>query len=101
MNMQFYKEHIEDELEGAKQYIRWAIELKGSKPSWSKSFVEMSAAELKHADALYKMHQEHFESIASAYKEIPGYISEIEDCIEDMYDRCVSEVKHMHDLYGK
>lgn len=101
MNMIFYKEHIEDELEGAKHYIKWAIELKGSKPSWSKHFVEMSAAELKHAETLYRMYQEHLESISEAYKSVPKYIIELEECIESMYETCTYEIKSMHEMYNK
>ena len=101
MDMKFYKEHIVDELEGAKQYIKWAIELKGSKPAWSKSFAEMSGAEVKHAEALYKMYHEHYESIAGAYKVIPEYIEDIHDYIEDTYDACMDEITRMHEMYNR
>lgn len=99
MNMKFYKEHIKEELEGAKTYILWAIELKGSKPAWSKSFVEMSADELKHTEAVYKMFNEHYNSISSAYKTVPKYLEEEHMEIEEMYDRCSSEVKDLHEMY--
>lgn len=101
MDMRFYKEHIEEELEGAKQYIKWAIELKGSKPQWSKNFAEMSSAEVKHAEAIYGMYQEHYESIAGAYKTIPRYVEELHDCIEDMYGTCMEEILEMHNMYNR
>lgn len=99
MNMNFYKEHIKEELGGAKTYICWAIELKGSKPAWSKSFAEMSADELKHAEYVYKMFREHYDSISGAYKSIPEYLKEMYSEIMEMYDRCSSEVKSLHDMY--
>ena len=101
MDMKFYKEHLEDELDGAIQYIKWAIELKGSKSQWSKTFAEMSSAEVKHAEAIYKMYEEHYESIASAYKTIPRYVEDIHDCIEDMYDERMAKIKEMHEMYNK
>lgn len=101
MNSEFYIEHISEELNGAKQYIKYALELKGSNPSWSKMFVEMSSAELQHAEHLHKMYTEHYSSISGAYKSIPAYLTEMHDKIESVYTECSAHVRALHEMYNR
>lgn len=101
MDAQYFKDQICDELNGAKCYIKRAIEIKPMSPSWSKMFVEMSAAELKHADYLYKMFIEYYQQMTNTYKEIPDYIQKIHSDISDMYTEYTAIVKLMHEMINQ
>ena len=101
MDAEYFKEHICEELEGAKTYIKNAIEIKAMSPSWAKMFVEMSAAELSHATNLFKMFQEYYKKISETYKEIPKYLEELNDSITEDYTEKFAQVKWMHDMYNK
>lgn len=98
------RDQICEELDGAKQYIQYAIEKKTSAPAWAKSFVEMSAAELGHAATLFKMFEECYQSMAKRdeqsvpYKE---FLNLIHYQTSDNYMERSAEIKYMHDMYGK
>ena len=98
MDAKYFKDQIEDELHGAKCYIKKAIEIKPMSPSWSKMFVEMSTAELKHADYLYKMFGEYYQQMENNYRTVPPYIQDIRTEITEMYTECTAKVKLMHEM---
>lgn len=100
MNVHYFKEHIADELEGSKEYVKRALEIKPMSPSWGKLFLEMSAAELEHAKNLYEMFQEYYKRIADTYDKVPKYIEEGKAEIEDMYAECSAKIKYMHSMYS-
>ena len=64
MDAYYFKEHIEEEIEGSIEYIKRAIEIKPMSQSWSKMFVDMSSAELEHAKNLHKMFEEYYQKIS-------------------------------------
>lgn len=99
MDAKYFKEQIADELQGARCYIKKAIELKPMVPAWSKMLVEMSAAELKHADNLYKMFTEYYQKISETYNEVPKYIDDARNEIVDMYTEEKVAVQAMHTMY--
>ena len=99
MDAKYFKEQISDELEGAKCYIKKAIELKPMAPEWSKMLVEMSAAELKHAEYLHKMFGEYYKKISEAYTTVPSYIADIREEITEMYTECTVQIRAMHEMY--
>ena len=101
MDAKYFKEQIADELKGAKCYIKRAIEIKPMSPSWSKMFVEMSVAELKHADYLYKMFTEYYQQMSNTYKEVPEYLQEIHHDISDMYAEYTATTKLMHEMINQ
>ena len=101
MNAEYFESHICEELEGAKEYIKKAIELKPMAPSWSKMLVDMSAAELNHSTLLFKMFGEYYKKLSEAYSEVPAYITEINERITDKYTTMYAEIKIMHDMYSK
>lgn len=49
---EYLKEHIMDELEGAKDYMMKAVEFKNKKPKWAERFYKMSEMEAEHANML-------------------------------------------------
>lgn len=98
MDAMYFKEQIEDELSGAKCYIKKAIELKPMAPAWTKMLVEMSASELKHAEYLYKMFGEYYQQMKNAYKEVPKYIQDINTEIADTYTDEAAKIRLMHEM---
>ena len=101
MNANWFKEHICEELDGAEEYIMLAIEIKPMNADWSKELVSMSAAELDHAGRLWKMFDQYYKIVGGAYKVIPDYIEDDYRCIESKYDKRVTEIKRMHEMYSK
>lgn len=100
MNIWYFKEQIPDELHGAKDYIKRAIEIRAMHAPWAKELVEMSAAELDHATRLYKMFQEYYAKMKQEYpKKMPDYIEEAYKCINDEYEKCSVEIKTLHEIY--
>ena len=101
MDEKYFKEQISEELDGAKCYIKKAIDLKPMAPSWSKMLAEMSSAELKHAEYLRQMFNEYYQKITQAYKIIPLYIHEGYKHTMDMYDEEVPKIKAMHEMFNQ
>lgn len=101
MNAEWFKDHICEELDGAEEYIRYAIEIKPMASDWSKDLVAMSAAELDHAAKLWKMFDQYYKQLSDAFKMVPKYIEDDYRCVADKYDKKVYEIKHMHEMYSK
>lgn len=99
MNAEYFDKQIHEELEGAKDYIKRAIEIKPMHTPWSKDLVDMSAAELSHAAKLYKMFQEYYKKMLDEYKTVPEYIQNTYDVVSSDYMKCSAEVKMMHQAY--
>ena len=101
MNAEYFKEHICEELDGACDYIKKAIELKAMDVAMSKTFVDMSAAELNHATQLHKMFGEYYTKVVGVYKEPPEYLAEIKGYIEDAFPEKSAKILLMHEMYKK
>lgn len=99
MDLKYFKCHIEEELDGAKDYVKRAIEIKPMSSSWGKLFLEMSANELEHAKNLYTMFEEYYKKISETYDKVPDYIEDGKNCIVDMYTECTAKIKYMHSMY--
>lgn len=99
MDIEYFVSHIEEELEGAKDYIKRAIEIKPMQAEWAKHLVEMSAQELSHAMHLFNMFNEYYQILSQTYKEIPTYIDEAHDQIVDRYTECAAVIKLMHGMF--
>lgn len=99
--LEYFKDKLNEELCGAKEYVKLALEFKATNPNWSKMLIDMSSAELNHATNLYKMAEESYTSTKSVYNETPKYIKEIWDCIATMYLEKTAKVKFMQETYAK
>lgn len=99
MDIYYFKDQIMEEIEGAKMYIKDALEIKPMNLEWSKRFYEMSVEEMKHANTLYKMAEEYYKIMSESYKEVPKYIKETYDSIVKHYTERGSLVKVMQDMY--
>lgn len=101
MNAEWFKDHICEELDGAEEYIKLAIEIKPMNVDWSKELVSMSAAELDHSQRLWKMFDQYYKIVAGAYKVVPDHIEEDYRYIVDKYDKRSECIKKMHEMYSK
>lgn len=99
MDIEYFKEHIHEELCGAKDYIIRAIEIKPMRITWSKQLVEMSANELMHATNLFNMFNEYYATLTSSYTQMPEYLVKAREEITEMYTECSTTVKIMHEMY--
>lgn len=101
MDALYFEEHILEELDGACDYIKRAIELKAMDATMSKTFSEMSAAELNHATQLHKMFGEYYAKVVGPYKEAPEYLATIKDNIEEVFPEKSAKILLMHEMYKK
>ena len=101
MDAHYFKEHICEELDGACDYIKKAIELKAMDAAMSKTFADMSAAELNHATQLHKMFGEYYVKVTSVYKEPPDYLVEIQNFLGEKFPEKSAKILHMHEMYKK
>ena len=99
--LEYFRDKLKDELCGAKDYVKMALESKTTHPAWAKMYLDMSAAELNHATNLYKMSDEYYREVISSYKEVPEYIKNVWDEIVSMYAEKSAKVKYMHEMYNK
>ena len=101
MTLEYFHDRICDELSGAEDYIKFAMEVRAMDPSFGKQFVEMSAAELDHASKLYKMFEQYYQKATATFSEIPAYMSDMQKCITDKYMDSYPKIIAMHDAYKK
>ena len=101
VNLEYFEEQLNDELEGACCYAKLAIETRAMSVTWGKMFIEMSVEELDHANHLFKMFEEYCELISKPYDETPEYISKAHEKVVDMYTKKSAKVRYMHDMYSR
>lgn len=101
MNLTYLKDHLIEELEGSKDYITRAIEIKAMDARWAKLLYDMSIEELKHASNFYSMAQDYYNKVTSVYKESPDYMDECMSSITECYTKWYTDVKHLQELYSK
>lgn len=99
MDLEYFEEHIREELEGAKDYIKRAIELKGMDANWSKTFYNMSLQETDHARQLFKLYEEYVKIINDNLKSKPEYVIDSMECMIDDYSSMMSELSVMQNIY--
>lgn len=101
MDLEYFKDKICEELDGAKEYVKNALEIKAMVPAWGKMFIDMANAEIQHATYLYKMADEYCSTTAKAYTEMPQYMLDLKEEIVDEYMEKSALVKHMIEMYNK
>lgn len=86
MDVEYFKRQICDELCGAEDYAKRAIEIKPMSATWSAKLLEMSTQELDHAKKLFAMWQEYYGiQIKNREQDIPKYLEDANSEITDMY----------------
>ena len=101
MDAAYFESHIMEELDGACDYIKRAIELKAMDAAMSKTFAEMSAAELDHANHLHKMFGVYYTKVAGAFKEAPAYLVKVKEDIDAVFPDKSAKILLMHEMYKK
>lgn len=99
MDIYYFKDQLMEEIEGAKMYIKNAIEIKPMNASWGNTFYEMSIEEMRHATNIFKMAEEYYKIMSESYSEVPKYIQETYSSIVSGYSEGCSQVKIMQDMY--
>lgn len=99
--LEYFKKLLCEELDGAEEYVKLALEFKSTYPEWSKIFLDMSANELNHATNIYKMADKSYNETITPYKEVPQTLYNTWDCMVEKYADCSSKIKIMHEMYNK
>ena len=88
-------EHIEEELEGAKEYAEKYIENKAKGNTMrSSAFKEMANDELRHAERIHEFASRDMEDIMNVYS-VSDEDMEKWEHFHKRYAHCVALVKHM------
>ena len=102
MNLEWFHEEVTEELDGACNYIKVAIENKTMHPDWAKNLYSMSIQELDHATKIYSMMQEYYKGLVAAFPNgLPKYI---ETCMAEsttFYTEKYSKIKILQELFSK
>lgn len=101
MNMEYFKDQICEELDGAFEYAKKAIEIKAMVPNWGKMFIEMANAEIVHANNLFRMMNEYYAETQKAYTQMPDYIDQCKKETIDIYTEKSAKAKWLIELYNK
>lgn len=91
----YLKDHIKEEIEGAKDYMTKAMSLKNSNPDMSWTFYHMAQAELEHANCLTKM----ISKIGKPESMTDAEHSTILKEVINAYSTSMGEIEHMKKLY--
>lgn len=92
----YYIHQIDEEIDGAKDYIKRAISYKTDHPDWAVLYYKMSEAELNHASNLMKIFEDDFNKNKT---DDPIYIS-VHNELSNNYVEKTTIVKHMFDIYN-
>lgn len=103
MDLEYLHDQICDELHGACDYIKKAIESKSTRPEWANKLHEMSSVELKHAETLMRFFNDLFNEISSAYSidNMPPFLKECKDKTMEKYEEMYPKIKYLSELYSK
>lgn len=77
--IELLSEHIEDELEDARTYIKLALEYKDTDPEMAQLFYKLSGEEMNHMDALHKSAVSHIENYKRTNGEPPAGMKALYD----------------------
>lgn len=100
MDIEYFKNQVMEELEGAKQYAKYCIEIKPMNLNWSKMFFDMSNAELEHASNLFKMFEEYMVTLEKSFQEMPDYINKMRSEVVDFYTEESAKVRYILSMYN-
>ncbi len=89
---EYLRDHIIEELEGAKDYMTKAMELKETYPAWSYKFYKMAEMETEHANCMNKI----FASMGDS--EDPCHDSMYREILES-YTKYMTEISTMKKMY--
>lgn len=97
MNPKYFRDQICEELEGACDYLKKAIDTLSEHPDWSEHFTRMAEMEQQHATTLYKM----FIELYAKSQGKDAYLSALRDSIMDCFStrmRKIEDYKTTYDM---
>ena len=97
MNAKWFKEEICEELEGAANYLKCAIDTMKSHHEWSKKFRKMADMEQEHATCLYKMFVEMYTETQGNDSYMTAMRDEIMNCFSK-HMRTIEDYKTTYDM---
>lgn len=100
MDIYYLKDHMCEELDGSKEYLKQALNLKGVNNDWSKNFYDMGKAELDHAALLYKMLDQHYKEI-NLKPDLSNYMQPFKNEIDEKYVVKSGAARALMDMYTK
>lgn len=101
MDVCYYITQIEEELDGAADYIKRAINCKKKMPERADSYAKMSDMELGHATSLVKMFEEDYKAASEdADDDEMALLESIHKSIVDMHAERAAKIKYMHETYS-
>ena len=99
MDLEYFVCQVNDELDGAMDYVKKAMEIKPMAPTWTPMLVEMATQELAHAEHLYRMAQDYYSKISASYgTDIPKCLSDLYSQMNENYTEKTAKVKVMMSL---
>lgn len=94
-------EMIEEELEGAEEYIRHALMLKERDASLAKTFFEISQQEMEHVNKLHTEVARLIEAYRKEHGEPPAAMLAVYDYLHEKHINKANEVKMLQEQYRK
>lgn len=96
MNPRYFKEQICDELEGAVDYLKKALDTFAAHPEWAEQFRDMADMEQEHATTLYKMFMELYT------EEMPkaAWMESMRDGIMDCFSKYMRKIENCKATYS-
>lgn len=91
---------IEDEIDGAKNYICWACKLREKDPALSKVFYDLSVVEMGHMSSLHKQVTRIIEAERAKNGEPPKSMMTLYEHLHKKHIQDAAKVKIMQDEYS-
>lgn len=101
MDLIYFCNKIDDEISGAKDYIKKAIEIKPMNSDWAKQLSSMSESEKDHALKLYTMMNTYVAKLEANYRETPKYIRKATECTRNSFSEGMEELALLYSAYEK
>jgi AraC-like DNA-binding protein len=92
-------EMIEDELEGALSYAKWAVDLKESEPAIASTFYEIAGQEMHHVNLLHDRVSETIRKHRDRDGEPPAPMMAVYEYLHSKHIDKAAEVKRYLEMY--
>lgn len=90
---------IEDELEGAEDYVKCALKHKEHHPELAKTFYEISTEEMRHVNMLHDQVTRLIQQYRKDHGEPPAAMSAVYDYLHERHIEEAAEIKAMQAHY--
>ena len=91
----WFKDEICEELKGAENYLKCAIDTAKNYPDWSKTFYEMAEQEQEHATNIYEM----FIDMYTNSEEPSSYMKSLRDSIMQCFSESMRKIEDHKTMY--